>query len=509
MKLIRNNRGAIITAILLTFLAGVLFFYKTYYLGLPLTSDEEVDLWNVEARITFDPMTGPAQVKAAIPLNPAGFEIMGEDFISGSYGLSIQSEKLNRYAHWTLRRARGSQTLYYRVQLRKTDRDRMFQESSIPVPPKVPDYGEMEKAAAMAILEEARRSSADVATFVQQFLNRFNDPNPSENYRFFLRQASTSMNRIHIQMHILAGARVPSRVIQGLMLVDGKRSLEVIPLLQVHNGKQWLTFNPDSSEQGLPENYLVWTVGQDPLVAGQWIKNLNIGFSSSIVSKNMLQLTEELPLVNSSRLLAYSFLNLPLHTQNLYKILMLIPLGALLVVFARNVLGIPTFGTFMPILIALAFRETNLVVGIVLFVVIVTMGLVLRSVLDRMHLLLVPRLAAVLILVIMSMAAISIISHKLGISSGLSAAMFPMVILAMTIERMSVIWEESGPWDAVGQGMGSLAVAVVAFAIFKSDLLQHLFFVFPELLLIVLGLCILLGRYTGYRASELIRFRTV
>nr|WP_265416054.1 7TM domain-containing protein [Orrella marina] len=37
---------------------------------------------------------------------------------------------------------------------------------------------------------------------------------------------------------------------------------------------------------------------------------------------------------------------------------------------------------------------------------------------------------------------------------------------------------------------------------------EHLFFVFPELLLIVLALALLVGRYTGYRLVELLRFRT-
>lgn len=506
--MIRNNRGTIIVTILIIALAGAVFFYKVRYLELPLTPDKQVDLWNVEARVTFDSPPGPAQVRVTIPLRPLGFQITGEDFISGNYGLSVQSDDQNRYAHWTVRRIQGTQALYYRVQLRRVERDSIFHKEDIPLPPMVPDYGEMEKAAAMAILEEARRSSADVATFVVQFLNRFNDPTPSENYRFFLRQASTPMEKVNLQMHILAGARVPSRVIQGVLLADGKRSLEITPYLQVHNGTKWLSFNPDTGKQGLPENFLVWSIGQDSLLIAQGVGNLNINFSSSIISENMLSLTTDFSLKNSSFLLSYSFFNLPLHTQNLYKLLLLIPLGALLVVFSRNVIGIPTFGTFMPILIALSFKEINLGVGIILFLVIVTMGLFLRSVLDKMQLLLVPRLASVLILVIISMAGISIISYKLGISSGLSVAMFPMVILTMTIERMSVVWEESGPGDSIGQGLGSLAVAIVAFGIFQNHLLEHLFFVFPELILIVLAACILLGRYTGYRASELIRFRT-
>lgn len=59
----------------------------------------------------------------------------------------------------------------------------------------------------------------------------------------------------------------------------------------------------------------------------------------------------------------------------------------------------------------------------------------------------------------------------------------------------------------VQQGIGSLAVAAACYAVMDLRLVQHLVFVFPETLLIVLALTLLVGRYTGYRLSELRRFR--
>ena len=38
---------------------------------------------------------------------------------------------------------------------------------------------------------------------------------------------------------------------------------------------------------------------------------------------------------------------------------------------------------------------------------------------------------------------------------------------------------------------------------------EHLVFTFPELLLVVLALVVLAGRYTGYRLTELKRFRAL
>jgi hypothetical protein len=175
----------------------------------------------------------------------------------------------------------------------------------------------------------------------------------------------------------------------------------------------------------------------------------------------------------------------------------------------RNIVGIKTFGTFMPVLIALAFRETQLLAGIFLFVLVVGIGLSIRFYLDHLKLLLVPRLASVLIVVIMLMVFVSILGHKLGLERGLSIALFPMVILTMTIERMSIVWEERGAREALQQGFGSLLVASLAYLIMNTLVLQHLVFIFPELLLLVLAGSLLLGRYSGYRLSELRRFRVL
>jgi cytochrome P450 len=97
----------------------------------------------------------------------------------------------------------------------------------------------------------------------------------------------------------------------------------------------------------------------------------------------------------------------------------------------------------------------------------------------------------------------------MGMETGLSVALFPMVIIAMTIERMSVVWEERGPADAMRAGAGSLLIATIAYIFMGLPWLEHLIFTFPELLLIVLALVLLAGRYTGYRLLELGRFKAL
>src|SRR5690606_17589458 len=176
-------------------------------------------------------------------------------------------------------------------------------------------------------------------------------------------------------------------------------------------------------------------------------------------------------------------------------------------VVMRVLVGIRTSGTFMPVLIALAFLQTSLVPGLISFVSIVALGLVLRSYLSRLNLLLVPRIAAMVVLVVFLITFLSLLGYHLGFNTGMTITFFPMIIIAWTIERMSILWEEEGPHEVLLQGGGSLLVAVLAFVLMRWPLAQHLSFNFPELNLVTLALILILGQYTGYRLMELYRFR--
>jgi hypothetical protein len=52
-------------------------------------------------------------------------------------------------------------------------------------------------------------------------------------------------------------------------------------------------------------------------------------------------------------------------------------------------------------------------------------------------------------------------------------------------------------------------VATIAYGVMSVSLIQHLVFVFPETLLVVLAVILMLGSYTGYRLTEIRRFRVL
>ena len=52
-------------------------------------------------------------------------------------------------------------------------------------------------------------------------------------------------------------------------------------------------------------------------------------------------------------------------------------------------------------------------------------------------------------------------------------------------------------------------VASLAYLVMTYRYTEHLFFTFPELLLVLLAATLLMGRYSGYRLFELFRFKVL
>ena len=492
---------------LLTAIGLSMFVYKWQVLGFPVTDKQKTPIWTIETAIRFD--SGPGSIKAnlQIPTLTPGFRTLREYNVSKGYGFSLNYASGGREAQWAIRRSDGPQTLYYRrVVYEDAGSDQSDTTPPFPPPPVI---NEPFKTAVEVIVSDVQEHSADAASFATELLRLANDPSPDANVELLLTEADSSADFVQTITTILAAARIPARMIRGIVLADQQRTVAPLPWLEIHDGDRWRYFNPNTGEESLPDRYLIWWRGSEPLVKVEGGSKVEVNFA---VQKNYLDsiaVAEQRAALQQSRLIDFSLFSLPIRTQAVYSVLLMIPIGALVMVLLRNVVGIDAFGTFMPVLIALSFRETQLFWGVILFTLLVTLGLSIRFLLERLRLLLVPRLGAVLIVVVMLMLIISIVSHKLGMETGLSVALFPMVIIAMTIERMSVVWEERGPTDAMRAGAGSLVVAIFAYLAMGMNWLEHLIFTFPELLLLVLSAVILLGRYTGYRLVELSRFKAL
>lgn len=483
-----------------------LTLYKVFFLGFPLLPGEYREVWTIESKITFKPGDGPVDIELKLPDPAAGWVLLDEHFASSGFGFSIvERDEDKRWAKWTKQSLEESATLYYKVQAYRPQRKEL-DETSVK-PPRETILEEDQRAAVARLIEVLSARSSGPDSFTGLLIDALGPDSTDADALFLL---STWEGPQHeILLTVLGEANIPAREVRGIRLEDGRRRQTLTSLLEIHNGREWVVFDPETGRQGLPDNFFVWQRRGPAILNVIGARDSRLEFA--LVSNNLPARAVTGIEQRSGRyaLLDFSVYALPVEQQGVFKGLLLIPVAALVVVIMRLLVGLKTSGTFMPILIALAFIQTTLLLGLAIFLVLVGAGLWIRSWLSHMNLLLVSRISAVVIVVIFLMAALALVSYKLGLDQVLSVTFFPTIILAWTIERMSVLWEEEGGHEVLVQGGGSLLVAVLAYLAMSNRIVAHLTFNFPELTLSLLGVILLLGTYTGYRLSELYRFRQV
>lgn len=500
-----HRTPVIFWSVLFVVIGMAIFLHKTIQLDYPLAADKETEAWTVQARLSFDANKRNIKAMLYIPDVTPGYSKLEEYYISGKFGLNAKKSGDNKTANWAIRKAEGEQTLYYRTTVTKTGAASKW--TAVPDYPEAPRFEEPYATAISKIIEDVRSQSADTYSFTYELISQLKSSDANENISLIRGLADSNHEIADLVIKLLSVAHIPTRKLWVIGLTDAANNTHPRVLIQAYNGDEWLTFDPKNGSAGIPANHLVWKVGDAPFYEVKNGKNVELQFSVTKSYIELLDVAKQNANQTSSFIGGLTLFALPVQSQNTYSLLLMVPLGALLVVFMRTFIGIQTFGTFMPILIAVAFRETQLFWGIVLFTGIVFVGLLIRFYLEHLRLLLIPRLAVILVVVVTLMLIISLITSQFGVDRLLSVSLFPMVILAMTIERMSIAWEENGAQAALFQGLGSLVVACFGYLLMTSEHLSYLMFVFPELLLVILGVCLAMGRYTGYRLSELIRFR--
>ncbi|MCS6123616.1 inactive transglutaminase family protein [Shewanella baltica] len=497
-----HSRNPFYILVAVLFIVGIgASIYRGAEHNVPFLPGKQVQSWAVEAKVSFQGTGEPAEVSFSLPQDPA-YQVLVENASSPGYGLTINHNGNDRRAVWSIRQALGTQDLYYKVTLVPTGSTQM-PATQTPTAPEAYLWPATEQAAAEQVIADVWARSASNLSFAQQLMASITEPKRSQNVELLL----TSQTPTQLFLHMLHNKGIPAHKVSGLYLEDQRRRQPLSPFVEVFHDGQWVLFDLVKGKQDRPQNLLLWERAGYSVLDVMGGVNSQVNFAMLQDTRSALATSIDMMMNNNA--LDFSLYQLPLEEQSLFKGILLIPIGVLMVVFLRVMIGIKTSGTFMPVLIALAFIQTSLLTGLIGFLLIVSCGLVIRSYLSHLNLLLISRISAVIIVVIGIIGVFTLLSYKFGLSEGLTITFFPMIILAWTIERMSILWEEEGPREVMLQGGGSLIVATLAYLAMSASWVQHWVFNFLGIHLVILALVLLMGQYTGYRLLELKRFKSL
>ncbi len=195
---------------------------------------------------------------------------------------------------------------------------------------------------------------------------------------------------------------------------------------------------------------------------------------------------------------------------NTIVLLLLLPMVAFLIAFARNVVGIRGFGIFLPAALSVVFVATGPIVGIALFLAIVAVSTLVRIVLRflKIKLQYLPRMAFILWAVVLAVLSILFLAPILKYSALSNVSIFAVLILILLAEDFIRVQLGKSVRTALNLTAETLILSLVSYVFLTLRPLQNYVLLNPEIsLLVVGGLDILLATYSGLRLMELYRFR--
>jgi len=201
-------------------------------------------------------------------------------------------------------------------------------------------------------------------------------------------------------------------------------------------------------------------------------------------------------------------------------LLLLFPVVITIVVVLRQIVGIQAFGIYTPSIITIAFvfiaqqSFWDIKYAITIYAIVLFVGMGMRYVLKKLRLLYLPRVAINLTIVSFSVILTLTFAGYIGRTGFASISIFPIIIIIMLVEKFVTVQIEKGNKTAIILAVETLIIAFIGYTILSPTTevgryMISLVLVHPLTILLIIPINIFIGKWTGLRINEYLRFRDV
>ena len=463
-------------------------------------------------------------IRAMLPSNTRHQDIFDEQTNSGSFNYSLINSGMNRVGKWHQNNVEGHQELMYTFNVISKKINFILPDKF-----KTPSYkntvyekylgktdliqvGDQEILNSLTKLEidhstDEIKAINKIYKYISKDIKTTGFSGKTDAITTLRLQEASCNGKSRLFVAMLRTLGIPARLVGGIILKPGDKTI-THQWLEVLVGDQWVTMDPTNKHFAeTPENYLIVYYGDEAFF--NRTSNVNFKYNFNIERRNYSRESdyEGLAAHPLNIMNAWSLFQKAGLSMSLLRIILMIPVGAIITIIFRNVIGIQTFGTFLPALIASSFRESNLLWGVVAFSLIIVVGTFIRWIVEKLKITHTPKLTILLVFVVFSLLTISATGVLIGNMQLAKTTLFPIALMAITIERFSLMSQESGTKEALKVYTNTVVTVIFCYIVINSLALQTLVLAFPESMLLVICGGLYFGNWVGVRVTELFRFR--
>ena len=194
---------------------------------------------------------------------------------------------------------------------------------------------------------------------------------------------------------------------------------------------------------------------------------------------------------------------------NTIVLILLLPFLATFFAFARIVVGLTTMEMIVTIILSIAFIATGITIGAILLFTIIIASFFSRILLKRIKIMQLPKMAmSILIVSIFVFIALSLTAF-LDVVKVTQISIFPILVFILISDKIVTLQLQRNYFETVKVTFITVTIAFIGYLFLSSASIQNFILIYPEVILVLIPLNLILGRYFGLRLTEYIRFSSL
>lgn len=194
---------------------------------------------------------------------------------------------------------------------------------------------------------------------------------------------------------------------------------------------------------------------------------------------------------------------------NTILLIFVLPVLATLSVFVRHIIGLPSLETIVPVALAITLLSTGVTVGALLLITIFLASTLARLSLKHLRIMQLPKMALSMLVVAILVFAALVLGASYGILEVRNLSIFPVLLLIILSDKIVALQLTRGVSETFLTTMITLILGLIGFALMSSSIVRQYMLLYPEFILLLVPINILMGRYFGLRITEMYRFSAI
>jgi hypothetical protein len=160
----------------------------------------------------------------------------------------------------------------------------------------------------------------------------------------------------------------------------------------------------------------------------------------------------------------------------------------------------------VPVALSITLVSTGFTAGAVLLLTILLASTIARVILKKVRIMQFPKMALSIFVVAIFVFASLVLSARFGMLSVKQISIFPILILILLGEKIVSLQLTRSARETFMITVVTLILGLVGFFLLSWQLFRQAVILYPELILLLIPINIMIGRYFGLRLTEFIRF---